>query len=85
MDDRERLQWLLEEARRLLPASRPAYPALALLYTFPLLALGLVALARGRPGFTAASLALALITFAILRLIADPPRPRRARTIRLRR
>jgi Flp pilus assembly protein TadB len=86
MDDRERLQWLVAQARRGKRTSRANVWGITLLHASPLLAACLLALLLGRPEIAAATLALALLTLGLVRTAVRPRRmvmaPARLRAVR---
>jgi Flp pilus assembly protein TadB len=86
MDDRERLQWLVAQARRGKSTSRANLWSITLLHASPLLAACLLALLLGRPEVAAATLALVLLTLGLVRTAVRPRRvmmaPARLRAVR---
>ncbi|HEY0024405.1 MAG TPA: hypothetical protein VGB24_15925 [Longimicrobium sp.] len=86
MDDRERLQWLVAQARRGKSTSRANLWSITFLHASPLLAACLLALLLGRPEVAAATLALVLLTLGLVRTAVRPRRmvmaPARHRVVR---
>lgn len=74
MEDRERLQWLLAQARRGVGTPRATVWEITLLHAVPLLAACALALVLGRPEIAAATLGLAVITLGVVRAAVRPRR-----------
>lgn len=72
MEDRERLQWLVAQTRRATDSRRATFWGLTLLHAFPLLAVCLLALLRGRPEIAAATLVLGVLTLGLVRTLVRP-------------
>lgn len=86
MDDRERLQWLVAQARRGKTTSRANVWGITLLHASPLLAACILALLLGRPEIAASAFALVLLTLGLVRTAVRPRRmimaPARVRAVR---
>ena len=74
MEDRERLQWLLAQARRGVGTPRATVWGITLLHAVPLLAVCALALLLGHPGIAAASLACVALTLGLARAAVRPRR-----------
>ncbi|HEX8394454.1 MAG TPA: hypothetical protein VF665_19060 [Longimicrobium sp.] len=74
MEDRERLQWLVAQARRGVRTPRATVWEVTLLHAVPLLAACALALLLGRPAIAAATLAGVVLTLGLARAAVRPRR-----------